>query len=86
MLEPRGLIKKDNLMFVEKFIWIFLLHCLYLTVADNILMWDRAVLVASLVARFDIHFSRLLLAFFHARSFKALTTYPFLSLILSCAG
>uniref|UniRef100_M1DK38 Integrase core domain containing protein n=1 Tax=Solanum tuberosum TaxID=4113 RepID=M1DK38_SOLTU len=51
------------------------------TKADNQLTWDRAVMVATLVAGVEIDFSRMLLAEIHERELKTCTTYPFPCLI-----
>ena len=77
VLDPRGLIKKVNLTFAAKFIWHLVRHCLFPTATDNILSWDRAVLVAAMVDVFEIDFARLLIYVIHERVFKASTTYPF---------
>ena len=77
VLEPRGVIKKANFTFAAKFIWLLVYHCLSPTTAENILTWDRAVLVAAMVAGFEVDFSTLLLSIIHERAFKASTTYPF---------
>ena len=50
VLDTQGLIKKANLTFVAKFFWLLVHKCLSPTTAYNILTWDRAVLVAALVA------------------------------------
>ena len=34
--EPKGAIKKANLTFITKFLWLLVRHCLSLTTADNI--------------------------------------------------
>ena len=34
--EPKGAIKKANLTFTTKFLWLLVLHCLSPTAADNI--------------------------------------------------
>ncbi|KAG5571946.1 hypothetical protein H5410_061712 [Solanum commersonii] len=52
------------------------------TKTDNQLTWDRAVMVATLVAGVEIDFARMLLAEIHERAFKTSTTYPFPCLIL----
>ena len=44
--EPKGAIKKANLTFTAKFLWRIVCHCLSPTAADNIVTWDRAVLMA----------------------------------------
>uniref|UniRef100_M1DGJ9 Integrase core domain containing protein n=1 Tax=Solanum tuberosum TaxID=4113 RepID=M1DGJ9_SOLTU len=49
---------------------------------DNVLKWDRAVMVAALVTGFEIDFAHMLIAEIHERAFKASTTYPFPCLIL----
>ena len=54
VMDPIGLIKKANLMFEAKFIWLFVLHCLSPTAADNILTLDRVVLLAAIVSKFEI--------------------------------
>ncbi|KAG5631530.1 hypothetical protein H5410_003247 [Solanum commersonii] len=51
------------------------------TKADNQLTWDRAVMVAALVAGLEIDFARILLAEIHERVFKSSTTYLFPCLI-----
>ena len=52
-------------------------HCLSPTVADNIVTWDRVVLIAAIIAWFVVDFAWLLQAFMHERAFKVTTTYPF---------
>uniref|UniRef100_M1D955 Integrase core domain containing protein n=1 Tax=Solanum tuberosum TaxID=4113 RepID=M1D955_SOLTU len=47
------------------------------TKADNALTWDRAVMVPSLVAGFEIDFAHMLLAVIHKRAFRTTTTLPF---------
>ncbi|KAG5585447.1 hypothetical protein H5410_045881 [Solanum commersonii] len=51
------------------------------TKADNQLTWDRAIMVAALVAGVEIDFALMLLAEIHERAFKTSTTYPFPCLI-----
>ena len=48
--EPKGAIKQANLTFVAKFLWLLVRHCLSPTAADNIVTWDRAVLMAAMMA------------------------------------
>ena len=38
--EPKGVIKKANLTFTTKFLWLIVRHCLSPTAADNIVTWD----------------------------------------------
>ena len=54
--EPKGAIKKANLTFIAKFLWLLVRHCLSPTAADNIVTWDRAVLMAAMIAEFEVEF------------------------------
>ena len=58
--EPKGSIKKANLTFTTKFLWLLVRHCLFPTAADNIVTWDRAVLMAARIAEFEVDFAWLL--------------------------
>ena len=51
-----GAIKKANLTFTVKFLWLIVRHCLSPTAADNIVTWDRAVLMAMMIAGFEVYF------------------------------
>ena len=75
--EPKGAIKKDNLTFTAKFLWLIVRHCLSPMVANNIVTWDRAVLIAAMIVGFEVDFAWLLHAVMHERDFKVTTTYPF---------
>ena len=75
--ELKGSIKKDNLTFTTKFLWLLVRHCLSPTVADNIVTYDRAVLMDAMIAGFEVDFAWLLQAVIHKRNFKATTTYSF---------
>ena len=81
--EPKGAIKKANLTFVAKFLWLLVRHCLSPTVADNIVTWDRVVLIAAMIAGFEVDFAWLLQAVMHERDFKVTTTYPFPCMIFA---
>ena len=81
--EPKGAIKKANLTFVAKFLWLLVRHCLSPTVADNIVTWDRAVLIAAMIDGFEVDFAWLLQAVMHERAFKVTTTYPFPCMIFA---
>ena len=56
MVDPIDLIKKGNLTFPAKFIWLLVCR-LSPTDADNQLTLNRAVLLEAMVARFDINFA-----------------------------
>ena len=83
MMEPKGAIKKANLTFTAKFLWLIVRHCLSPIAGDNIVTWDRAVLMAVMIAGFEVDFAWLLQAVMHERAFKVTTTYPFPCMIFS---
>ncbi|KAG5579908.1 hypothetical protein H5410_050535 [Solanum commersonii] len=78
---PRLGIRKATLNFVAKFFWLLVRNRVLPIKADNQVTWDRAVMVATLVAGVEINFARLLLAEIHERASKISTTYPFPCLI-----
>ena len=47
------------------------------TVGDNIVTWDRALLMAEMIDGFEVDFALLLQEVMHERDFKVITTYPF---------
>ena len=63
--EPKGAIKKANLTLTVKFLWMIVRHRLSPTAADNIVIWDRAVFMAAMIARFKVDFAWLLPAVMH---------------------
>ena len=81
--EPKGAIKKANLTFTANFLWLIVRYCLPPTAAENIVTWDRAVLMAAMIAGFEVDFAWLLQAVMHERAFKVTTTYPFPCMIFS---
>ena len=81
--KPKGAIKKANLTFTTKFLWLLVRHCLSPTAADNIVTWDRAVLMAAMIAVFEVDFAWLLQAVMHEMAFKVTTTYPFMCIIIA---
>uniref|UniRef100_M1DPJ8 Integrase core domain containing protein n=1 Tax=Solanum tuberosum TaxID=4113 RepID=M1DPJ8_SOLTU len=74
---PRLGIQKATLNFVAKFFWLLVRNRVSPTKADNQLTWERAVMVAALVAGVEIDFAHMLLAEIHKMAFKTSTTYPF---------
>uniref|UniRef100_M1DIM6 Integrase core domain containing protein n=1 Tax=Solanum tuberosum TaxID=4113 RepID=M1DIM6_SOLTU len=68
---------KTTLNLVAKFFGLLVRNRVSPTKADNALTWDRAVMVAALVAGFDIDFVCMLLAEIHERTFRSTTTLPF---------
>ena len=81
--EPKGAIKKANLTFTAKFLWLLVHHCLSPRAADSIVTWDRAVLMAAMIAGFEVDFAWLLQEVMHERAFKVTTTYPFPCMIFA---
>ena len=68
---------------MAKFQWFIVRHCLSPMAADNIATWDSAVLMAAMIAEFQVDFAWLLQAVMHERDFKFTITYPFLCMIFS---
>ena len=60
MIELKGAIKKANLTITAKFLWLLVRHYLSPTDADNIVTLDRAVLMAAMIAGFEVDFAWLL--------------------------
>ena len=81
--EQKGAIKKANLTFTAKFLWLIVRHCLSPTAADSIITRDREVLMAAIIARFEMDVVWLLQAVMHERAFMVTTTYPFPCMIFS---
>ena len=69
--KQKGAIKKANLTFTVKFLWLIICHCLSPTAADNIVTWYRAVLMAAMIVGFEVDFSWLLLAVIHERALRS---------------
>lgn len=82
VIDTRGLIKMASLTFVAKFFWLLVRHRLSPTLADNIVTWDRMILLANLVEELEIDFAHVLILVINERAFKTSTTYPFACLIL----
>ena len=60
MTEPKGATKKAILTFTAKFLWLIIRLYLSPTDADNIVTWDRAVLMAAMIVGFEVDFVWLL--------------------------
>ena len=50
--ELKRAIKNANLTFTAMFLWLIVLHYLSPTTADNIVTWDRAVLMEAMITGF----------------------------------
>ena len=83
LTESKGAIKKANLTFTAKFLWLIIRHCFSPTAADIIVTWDRAVLMAAMTVGFEVDFFWLLQAVMHETDIKVTTTYPFPCMIFS---
>ena len=60
--------------FTTMFLWLIVRHCLSPTAVDNIVTWDRTVLMAEMKAGFEVDFAWILQADMHERAFKVTTT------------
>ena len=50
-------INKANLTFTTKLLSLLVGHCLSAIAADNIVTWDRAVLMAAMIGGFEVDFA-----------------------------
>ena len=69
--EPNGAIKKDNLTFTAKFLWLIVRHNLSPTAVDNLVTLDRAILIMAMIAEFEVDFCWLLQAFMNERTLSS---------------
>lgn len=76
------IIKKGTLTFVAKFFLMLVQNRISPTNVENTLTWNRVLMVAVLVAGFEIDFSCILITEINQRYFKANKTYPFRCLII----
>ena len=74
-MKPKGSIKKANLTVTAKFLWLIVHHCLSPTADDNIVTLDCAVVMAVMIAEFEVDFAWLLQAVIHERAFKESLAY-----------
>lgn len=81
VIDPRGLIKKSTLTFLDRFFWLLVLHRLLPTNVYIVITWDREVMVEALVTELEVDFVRVVLSIIYERTFKSSTTYPFAFLI-----
>uniref|UniRef100_M1DXG2 Integrase core domain containing protein n=1 Tax=Solanum tuberosum TaxID=4113 RepID=M1DXG2_SOLTU len=78
---PRLGIQKATMNLVAKFFWLLVRNRVSPTKDDNLVTWDRVVMVVELVAGLGIDYTRMILAEIHKRDFRTTTTYPFPSMI-----
>uniref|UniRef100_M1DV82 Putative plant transposon protein domain-containing protein n=1 Tax=Solanum tuberosum TaxID=4113 RepID=M1DV82_SOLTU len=74
-------IKKATLSFTAKFFWLLVQNRLSPTQVDNVVTWDRTVMIAVILSHLEVDFACILIAEIHERVFKATTTLPFPYLI-----
>ena len=72
-----------NLTFTVKFLWLIIRHFLSPTAVNNIVTWDRAVLMEAMIDGFAVDFVWLLQAVLQERDFKVSTTYHFPCMIFA---
>ena len=53
LTKPKGDMRKANLTFTTKFLWLIVRHYLSPTTSYNIVTWDRAVLMAAMIDSFE---------------------------------
>ena len=82
-MEPKGAIRKANLTFTAVFFCLIVRHCLSPMIVDNIVTWDRTVLMAAIIAVFEVAFDLILQVVMHERAFRVTTTYTFPCMIFS---
>uniref|UniRef100_M1DYN2 Integrase core domain containing protein n=1 Tax=Solanum tuberosum TaxID=4113 RepID=M1DYN2_SOLTU len=70
-------IRKETLSFAVKFFWLAVRTRLSHTQADNVVTWERAVMISALMAGLELNFSRILIGKIHDRAFQTTTTLPF---------
>ena len=80
LMRLKGVIRNANLTFTNKFLWLIVRHCLFPTAADNIVTWDRVVLMAAVMAGFEVDVAGLLQAVIHEMAFRL----PLLTLFSAC--
>ena len=82
-MEPKGVIRKANLTFMAKFLWLIVRHCLLPMTQNNIITWDRTVQIAAMMAGIEVDLAWLIKAVMHERAFKVTTTFRFPWMIYS---
>ena len=66
-MELKEAIKKANLTFKDKFLWLIVRHCFSPMASDNKVIWDRTVLMVAMIVMFEVDIAWLLQAFMHER-------------------
>ncbi|WMV50460.1 hypothetical protein MTR67_043845 [Solanum verrucosum] len=74
-------IRKATLSFAMKFLWLLVRTRLSATQADDVVTWDRAVMIAAIMAGLELYYSRILIVEIYDRDFRTTTNLPFPCLI-----
>lgn len=77
IIEPQVSIRKATLTFVAKFFLMLFQNIVSPTRADNILTWDREIMVATRVVGLEFDFTRIILVEIHDRVFRHQPLTPF---------
>lgn len=80
-VERQCVIKRWHWIFTLKFLWLLVRYRLCLTVANNLLAWDSATLIACMAVGYDIDFMAIFKYEMHIRTFRKMTTLLFLCLV-----
>ncbi|KAG5632094.1 hypothetical protein H5410_003811 [Solanum commersonii] len=78
--------RKATLNFMAKSFWLLVCNRVSPIKADNQLTWERAVMVATLVAGVEIDFARMLLTEINERASRPPLLTPFHVRFSNCAG
>lgn len=76
-----GEINKDSLMFAAKFWWLIIKYQLFPTTSANVLTWEGATLIVSIMAQHVIDFAAILRYKIHDRAYMEEMNFLFLCLI-----
>ncbi|PHT42764.1 hypothetical protein CQW23_16789 [Capsicum baccatum] len=76
-IEGHGVIKKGMLTFEAKFWWLLIIYQLFLIALNNLLTWEGATLVASMMSGYAIDFIAILQHEIHDREFGETINMPF---------
>ena len=76
-------IRKTAFSFAVKLLSLLVWYRLSSTQANNMVTWDWAMILATILAGLEIDFARILIVEIHKRPFKATTTLSFQCLIFN---
>lgn len=70
-------IRKATLTLVDKFFSLLVRDRVSWTQADNIITYDKKIVVETMVAGLETYFAKFILAVIHKREYKTSITHPF---------